>query len=76
MTTPVLREVRSSYLKKTGYDAQRNTLYVEFPSGKVWRYRNVTLDQYEAMLDADSIGKWFIANIKKNPEDHPGEPVG
>ena len=76
MTTPVLRAVESSYLKRVGYDPDEEELYVEFHGGKTWKYAKVTAQQYENMMTAESIGKWFIANIKKNPEDHHGSPVG
>ena len=77
MTTPVLRSVESSYLKKEGYDPDQEMLYIVFKSGdKCYRYRNVTADQYDAFLGAESLGSWFIANIKKRPEDHPYEVVG
>ena len=42
----------------------------------MWKYLYVTVETYHELLEAESIGKYFIANIKKRPEDHPGEPVG
>ena len=75
MTTPVMRAVESSYLKKVGYDPDEEELYVEFPGGKVWRYANITAQHYAELLAAESIGKFFIATIKKRPSEYPGEPV-
>lgn len=77
MTTPALYAVESSYLKKQGYDPDDEMLYIVFHSGdKCYRYQNVTAEQYSDFLAAESQGKWFIANIKKNPEDHSCEAVG
>jgi hypothetical protein len=60
----VRQPVQSSNLKSVGHDPQNNELEVEFGSGRVYRYSDVNVDEYAAMLGAQSIGSHF-ANIIK-----------
>jgi hypothetical protein len=88
MTTPkrphiTLHEVKSSQVKSVGFDHGTNTLAVQFArgTGAIYHYPNVTKDQYEAFINADSIGVHFGKHIKalpftkyhveKAPEHHP-----
>lgn len=59
-------KVDSSNLVSVGHDPKTNTLEVEFKGGKVYQYRPVTSQQYEALTDAASIGTHFAANIRNN----------
>jgi hypothetical protein len=38
-----------------------------FKQGAIWRYWPVTETAYIAMSTADSVGAYFIKNIKTNP---------
>jgi hypothetical protein len=61
----VIRQpVQSSNLKSVGHDPRSNQLEVEFHSGKVFRYSDVNVDEYAAMLGAQSIGSHFSQLIK------------
>lgn len=60
-------DVQSSNLKRVKYFM--DTLYVEFHSGAIYRYHEVPAYVYEALLKADSIGKFFNKIIKKG--DYP-----
>lgn len=59
-----LTPVESSNLAQVGYDTASSTLYVEFKHGGLYRYFNVSLDQYTALLAAESCGKYLNAEIK------------
>ena len=59
-----MQEVKSSNISKVGYDAAEKIMAIQFSSGAIYHYRNVTPDVHEAMLKADSIGKHFAMNIK------------
>ncbi len=56
--------VSSSNISAIGYEAETNTLEVEFLNGSVYQYAGVSVDEFEAMMSADSKGKYLNANIK------------
>jgi hypothetical protein len=60
--------VKSSQIVSIGHDPEKNELHIEFASGQVYRYFEVTADEHQALLAADSIGKHFgahVRNVKK-----------
>jgi len=65
----VLNEVESSQVKAIGYDPETKTLAVSFPrgTGAIYHYPNVEPETYAAFVGAESIGKFFGANIKSLP---------
>lgn len=69
----VTREpVRSSMIAAVGYDAATLTLEIEFKPNKggfatVSQYSPVSLDEYQSLMGAPSIGKRFNA-LKASPE--------
>jgi hypothetical protein len=56
--------VNSSNVSSVGYDADSQTLEIEFNNGGVYQYSGVPESVYEGMMGADSKGKYFHANIK------------
>lgn len=56
--------VKSSVIREVGYDAKNRVLEVEFHSGRIYHYLDVTRRDYDAMLSADSVGKYFNQVIK------------
>ena len=58
------QHVVSSNLKSVGYDRAHRILEIEFQNGRVYRYRGVPPEEYEALLKAPSLGRYFIANIR------------
>lgn len=70
--------VESSSIKSVGYDADTQTLEVEFIRGTFYRYPRVSSKTFEEMLKAESVGKFFAANIRdsyKGKRVFPKEPV-
>lgn len=57
--------VTSTNLCSVGYDTDNQVLEIEFNSGAMYQYANVPLYEYEGLLNADSKGTYFNANIKK-----------
>ena len=45
-------------------------LEVEFTNGKVYQYLDVLPGVYSSLVDSDSVGKSFIALIKKQGYEH------
>lgn len=62
-----LTPVKSSNIKAIGYKNKTNTLTIAFNSGKTYEYYPVPANTYIELMAADSIGKYFQANIKSNP---------
>jgi hypothetical protein len=64
------QEVESSQIKSIGHNGA-STLEVEF-HGKgtpsIYQYKEVPASVFNQIISADSIGKAFIALVKKNPE--------
>lgn len=56
--------VSSSNLVSVGYDADSETLEVEFKGGSVYQYFNVPVFMHERMMVADSIGIFFNAEVR------------
>jgi hypothetical protein len=56
--------VNSSNVSSVGYDADSQTLEIEFNNGGVYQYSGVPESVYQGMMGADSKGKYFHANIK------------
>ena len=56
--------VISSALVSVKYDAASGDLEIRFVSGRTYRYSNVPADVYEALLNAESKGAFFNAQIR------------
>lgn len=63
--------VTSSNLAEVGHDPDTNVLRVQFlGTGAKYDYANVSASKHGVMMAAESVGKYYNANIKNNP-DHP-----
>ncbi len=60
--------VKSSNLASIGYDAENEILELEFKHGGIYQYFDVSESVYEELMNADSHGKYFSANIKNDYE--------
>jgi len=56
--------VSSSNISAIGYDADSQTLEVEFTNGAVYSYTGVPSGEHDGLMGADSKGKYLHANIK------------
>jgi hypothetical protein len=65
--------VKSSDIKSMGYDPLRGILELEFITGKVFRYGQVTLEVFEELNRAESKGKYFWGNIRGTYPFEEGE---
>lgn len=60
-----LTPVESSNIEAIGYDASSETLRVQFKgSGNAYDYAGVPVELYRGLMQAESHGKYLIANIK------------
>jgi len=60
------QSVESSNLASIGYDEATQILEVEFKHGGVYEYYDVPIEVYEGIMNADSHGKFFAANIRND----------
>lgn len=61
-----LTTVFSSSINAIGYDAARETLFVEFVGGNTYSYADVSAAEHQALIGAPSIGAHFAKHIRKN----------
>jgi len=59
-----MRDVKSSSIRSVGYEPETKTLGVTFNHGMTYHYANVDQEIYDAMMVADSVGKFFQQEIK------------
>lgn len=55
--------VESSHIIALGFSPERNLLVVDF-RGARWAYKEVKKETFDALIGAESHGKYFSANIK------------
>ena len=53
----------STDLKSVGYDAIAHVLEVELQSGPIFRYFDVPVSVYDALMSAPSKGRYFNDNV-------------
>ena len=56
------QKIQSSMIKSAGHN--NNTLEIEFTGGSIYQYKEISSRQYKDMIQADSPGKYFTANIR------------
>ena len=56
--------VNSSNIASVGYDPATQTLEIEFHDGRVYQYFDVPQSVYEALMRAESAGKYLHEHIK------------
>ena len=54
----------SKLLAAAAYAASRQILYLRFHSGDIYRYFTFPADQYQALLNAESRGRYFLSHIR------------
>lgn len=58
----IMHPVNSSNIKSIGFE--KGVLFTEFKNGNVFMYEGVPKKEFDSMLKAESVGKYFNANIK------------
>lgn len=66
MDTPNISRtpVESSNIATIGYEPLTLKLAVEFKSGQVYYYDNVTSEEFDALMGAESVGRHLNQHIK------------
>lgn len=58
--------VDSSNIERIGYDANSNTLRIEFKSNQTYDYANVPENVFNELKNASSVGSYHAKNIKNS----------
>ena len=58
--------VKSSNVHSVGYEPETKSLFVCFHGGSLYQYHNVPLAIHAAMMNADSVGRFFNSMVKPN----------
>jgi hypothetical protein len=61
----------SSNILKAVYVVESSILFIYFSSGTVYKYNNVDQETHRQLIEAESHGKFFNKEIKKNPDKFP-----
>lgn len=56
--------VSSSSIRSVGYDEGERTLEIEFHSGGIYEYDDVSEEAYRELLQADSRGRYFHDHVR------------
>jgi hypothetical protein len=56
--------IESKMFTSVAYDTDKQVLYLRFQSGDVYRYFAFPAGEYQAFLDAESRGRFFLAHIR------------
>ena len=75
-----LDSVESKQIDAIGHCQDTNTLAIRFKNGKgeagsTYHYSNFTAEDFEAFKGAESFGRYFGENIKKETEKYPFRKV-
>ena len=67
-TSEILQPNKSSMFSRAGYDSDNWLLLLEFKStGEIRAYKDVAPETADAALTAESLGKWWNANVRNSP---------
>ncbi|MGH2593881.1 MAG: KTSC domain-containing protein [Anaerolineae bacterium] len=47
-----------------GYDKDKRILEIVFSTGRAYQYGDVPPEEYQGLLNAESKGRYFLANIR------------
>lgn len=59
-----LTPVESSLIAAIGYSDEKKELHVEFKKGGLYAYQGVPHAVFTAMMEAVSVGNFFLRNVK------------
>jgi hypothetical protein len=65
--------VESRSLRELGYDPDEQVLEVLFHNGSLYRYEQVPAEVVQALLEADSMGRYFNQEFK--PQHYPYQRI-
>lgn len=70
-----MHDCSSSLIAAYGYEPKTEQMDIRFHKGGTYRYSNVPQEVFEGFLQADSKGRYFLAEIKPNGGKYPWEKL-
>ena len=64
MPLPAMQPVSSSNISAVGYDAESQTVYIQFMNGSTYAYKGVPEHEFENLRTAPSVGSYLNRNYK------------
>jgi hypothetical protein len=64
MKTIDMQPVESSQIAAVGFDSAENILAVQFKRGGLYFYHDVPREKFDALMQAESVGKFHAQHIK------------
>ena len=61
---PKMQSVSSSNIASVGYEEESQVAFVEFLNGSTYKYEDVPKSEFDNLLAASSVGKYFNQNFK------------
>ena len=65
------KKVESSMIHSIGYDAKKKILELEFNTGSVWQYVDISKNVFSGLSKAKSTGRYFLDVIKDCHDEYP-----
>jgi len=59
-----LHPVESSNIAAVGHDPDTNRMVVQFKNGGLYEYPDVPVSEYQLLMSAESVGRYYSANIR------------
>lgn len=59
-----MQPLNSSNIAAAGYDADTQTMRIEFKSGSTYSYASVPLEVFEGLITSPSAGGYFFRNVR------------
>ena len=64
MAMPEMQPVSSSNIAAVGYDAESQSVYIQFLNGSTYVYKGVPEHEFENLRTAPSVGSYLNRNYK------------
>jgi hypothetical protein len=61
---PEMHSVSSSNIASVGYEEETQSAFVEFLTGSTYKYEGVPKREFDNLMAAGSVGKYFNQNFK------------
>lgn len=60
----IMTPVKSSNIGSVGYHQDTSTMAIKFNNGGTYHFKGVTPEKYQDFISAESVGRFFLAEIK------------
>ena len=68
--------IDSQAVRQAGYDASTKRLRIEFSSGVIYEFENISRQRCNALVGASSFGRYLNKYIVARPDRYPFKKLG